>query len=70
MSLRETSVFLHRLSKEVIQVGDIILLRNEGKPRAFWKLATVTELVRERDGAVGSAKIQCLTNIREKTTEL
>ena len=70
MSLRETSVFLHRPSKEIIQVGDIVLLRNESKPRAFWKLAKVTELVRGRDGAVRSAKIQCLTSSREKTTEL
>ena len=69
-SLRETSVFLYRPSQEIIQVGDIVLLRNEGKPRAFWKLAKVTELVRGRDGAVRSAKIQCLTNSREKTTEL
>ena len=70
MSLRETSVFLHRPPKEVIQVGDIVLLRNEGKPRAFWKLANVTKLVRGRDGAVRSAKIECLINSREKTTEL
>jgi len=55
-SLRETSVSLYRPSKEIIQVGDIVLLRNEAKPRAFWKLAKVTELVQGRDGAVRSAK--------------
>ncbi|XP_074608745.1 uncharacterized protein LOC141863176 [Acropora palmata] len=70
MSLRETSAFFHRPSKEIIQVRDIVLLRNECKPRAFWKLAKVTELVRGRDGAVRSAKILCLTSSKEKTTEL
>ena len=70
MSLGEASAFLHRPSKDIIQVGDIVLLRNEGKPHAFWKLAKVTELVRGRDGAVSSAKILCLTSSKEKTTEL
>ena len=70
MSLRETSAFLHRPSKEIIQVGDIVLLRNEGKSRAFWKLAKVTELVRGKDGAVRSSKILYLTGSKEKTTEL
>ena len=70
MSLRETSAFFHRPSKEIIQVGDIVLLRNEGKARAFWKLAKVTELVRGRDGAVRSAKILCLTSSKGKMTEL
>lgn len=70
MSLRETSAFIHRPSKEIIQVGDIVLLRNECKPRALWKVAKVTELVRGRDGAVRSAKIERLTSSREKTTEL
>lgn len=69
-SLRETSLFLHKPSKEIIQVGDIVVLKNENKRRAFWKLAKVTELVRGRDGVVRTAKIQCLTTDRAKTTEL
>ena len=43
-----------------IRVGDIVVFREEGSARCWWKLAKVTELLKSRDNAVRSAKIQVL----------
>ncbi len=41
-----------------IEVGDIVVLRNEQTKRSFWKLCKVLELLKGQDGSVRSAKIQ------------
>eukprot|EP00794_Sanderia_malayensis_P021467 gene21467-biopygen1183 len=47
------------VSKEpVINVNDIVLLRNDQKKRNFWKLAKVINLFKGKDGSVRAAKVQ------------
>ena len=41
-----------------INVGDVVLLRNEQTKRSFWKLCRVVELLESKDGAVRAAKVQ------------
>lgn len=36
-------------AQEMIDVGDIVILKNEGTPRIFWKLAEVEELIPSSD---------------------
>ena len=46
--------------EQSIRVGDIVVLKEEGSARCWWKLAKVTELLKSRDNLVRSAKIQVL----------
>ena len=46
--------------EQSIRVGDIVVLKEEGSARCWWKLAKVTELLKSRDNVVRSAKIQVL----------
>ena len=39
-------------SYKSVDVGDIVLIRNEGTQRCFWKLARVTELIPGKDQIV------------------
>ena len=41
-----------------ISVGDIVLLKDDSKKRAFWNLCKIIELIVGTDGRVRSAKIQ------------
>ena len=38
--------------EQSIRVGDIVVLKEEGSARCWWKLAKVTELLKSRDNAV------------------
>ena len=51
LSIRETGRAVQSKSKESIEVGDVVL-KNYSSPRAFWKLASVTELIRSKDNEV------------------
>lgn len=42
------------------KVGDIIILKNDSVPRAFWKLARVEELLNGRVGFVRTAIVSVL----------
>ena len=41
-----------------INVGDVVLLRDEQTKRSFWKLCRVVELLESKDGSVRAAKVQ------------
>ena len=41
-----------------VSVGDMVLLKDESKKRAFWKLCKILQLIVGTDGRVRSAKIQ------------
>ena len=57
--------------EQSIRVGDIVVLKEEGSARCWWKLAKVTEPLRSRDNAMRSAKIQVLnTDAQWKPTVL
>ena len=45
--------------KKSLEVGDIVLLMNEGKKRHEWPLAKVVETIGGRDGLVRSVKLLC-----------
>ena len=52
-------------------VGDIVVFKEEGSARCWWKLAKVTELLKSRDNVVRSAKIQVLnTDAQRRPTVL
>ena len=57
LSIRETGRAVHSKPKESIEVGDVVVLKNDSSPRAFWKLTRVTELIRRKDNEVRAAKI-------------
>ena len=57
--------------EQSIRVGDIVVLKEEGSARCWWKLAKVTELLKSRDNVVRSAKIQVLnTDAQRRPTVL
>ncbi|KAL5497136.1 hypothetical protein EMCRGX_G013555 [Ephydatia muelleri] len=43
---------------ELVSVGDVVLVYEEGHPRIFWKLAKVEGLLKGSDGAVRGAKVR------------
>ena len=45
-----------------IAVGDMVLVRNEGTPRCFWKLAEVSELIPSKDKLVRSVWLNVMTD--------
>ena len=52
-------------------VGDIVVFKEEGSARCWWKLAKATELLKSRDNVVRSAKIQVLnTDAQRRPTVL
>ena len=52
-------------------VGDIVVFKEEGSARCWWKLAKVTELLKSRDDVVRSAKIHVLnTDAQRRPTVL
>ena len=51
LSLRESAKTQSR-GTSIISVGDIVVLKNEGTARIFWKLAKVEELIPSRDQVV------------------
>ena len=56
LSLRENLTAKANRAKSLksIDIGDIVLIRNEGTPRCFWRLAKVTELIPGKDNIVRS----------------
>ena len=49
-----------RQNNEVIQIGDVVTVFEEGKRRNKWKLAVVEELVKGRDNVVRGAKVRAI----------
>jgi hypothetical protein len=70
LSLRETARVLHGPGKEIIDVGDIVVLKNDLTSRTFWKLARVTELIRSKDGVIRAAKVCVVNSGKGRASEL
>ena len=51
-------------------VEDVVLLKNDGVPRVFWKLATVRELLTSEDGIVRAARVRVVDSDRGRASEL
>ena len=57
--------------EQLIRVGDIAVLKEEGSTCCWWKLAKVTDLLKSGDNVVRSAKIQVLkTDAQRRPTVL
>lgn len=66
LSIRESTKSSHGEVRDVIAVGDVVILKNDSTPRLFWKLAKVEEVLRSSDGIVRSAKIRVLNSDKRK----
>ena len=62
LSILESARARSNKVKDVISVGDVVILKNENTKRLFWKLSKVEELIRSEDGVVRSAKIRVLNS--------
>ena len=64
LDLREQHRMQHSQSKNATplapKIGDVVLIEQEGEPRAFWKLDIIERLIRDFDGKIRSA-LFCLT---------
>ena len=47
-----------------IQIGDVVILQQDGTARCLWKLAKVIETINGRDGVVRAAKVQLMLSSR------
>ena len=70
LSLRETARVLHGPERQVISVGDVVVLKNDSTSRMFWKLARVKELIESTDGVIRAAKVCVLNSGKGRVTEL
>lgn len=70
LSIRETSRALHGPSREMIAVGDVVVLKNDSSSHVFGKLAKVTELLSSHDGIIRAAKIRVVNSEKGRVTEL
>ena len=69
LSIRESSRVQNNKSN-VINVGDIVILKNENTSRMYWKLARVENLLRSKDKIVRSAEVKVLSNDNKRTVVL
>ena len=53
------------METEPVKEGDIVILKEEGTARAFWKLAKVVETLVGRDGLIRTAKIKLLSSDKQ-----
>ena len=50
-----------KLLSKRIRVGDVVIIHNDGAPRAFWKLGRVKELFTSKDGVVRGGAVEVLS---------
>ena len=56
--LREFQKNKDRLPARQVEIGDVVLIEEEGLPRCRWRLGKVHELLRSRDGFVRGVKLR------------
>ena len=58
-SLRENS---RKVSSKVphVKVGDLVILKNDGTARCFWKIAKIAKLIEGKDGKTRAAEIRVM----------
>ena len=68
LSLRERSNRFHKSGRMTVnrqpQVGEVVLLKEDGQPRGSWKLARIVKLNRSSDGHVRAAEIVLSNGVR------
>jgi len=50
----------------IVNVGDIVILKNDSEKRTFWKLAKILDLFQGQDGVARAAKVQVVTDKGKK----
>ena len=45
-------------SKQHPKIGEVMIVKDEQRPRNMWKLAIVIQLIRSRDGVIRAAKLK------------
>ena len=64
-SLRESSRASKGSTDNVINVGEVVLLKDDKSARSLWKLAKIEELIPSRDNEMEPRRFVLLTAIRE-----
>ena len=41
-----------------VEVGDVVVVQNDGQPRGFWKLARVEDIIMGKDGKIRGAAVR------------
>ena len=67
LSIMESYKGKPSMDKPVIEVGDIVVLRNDGTKRSFWKLGKIVKLFTGADGHTRGAKVEVSTGKEGKT---
>ena len=56
--LRERQNLKHKISSRSVEVGDVVIIRDENKDRHKWRLGIVEELIAGRDGIVRAVRLR------------
>ncbi|VDK17705.1 unnamed protein product [Anisakis simplex] len=66
LSLRERTQRNHKSGKIIThrlpQLGEVVIMHDESKPRPLWKLGVIDKLITGTDGNIRSAELNCGTN--------
>ena len=65
-SLRERHNMKHKVSKMIIAVGDVVIIKGEEKHRGKWKLGIVTDLYTGSDGVIRAVKLRAGKSYMER----
>ena len=69
LSLRENYNVKKQKGKPtpVLAQGDVVLVKEEGTARCWWKLAKIVELIYSKDNAVRAARVKVINSDRAVT---
>ena len=69
LSLRENYNVKKQKGKPapVLAQGDVVLMKEEGTARCWWKLAKIVELIYSKDNAVRAARVKVISSDRAVT---
>ena len=58
VSLRESHKCSRKMGANNINVGDVVIIHDERKPRHVWKLGHILVFIKDIDGVVQAAKLK------------
>ena len=70
LNIREGSSVKIGRGNQSISAGDIVILKEDGTSRLFWRLAKIQDLIQSADGMTRAAKIRLVHGDKGKVTEL
>ena len=69
-SLRERHNLKHKENSEQIKVGQVVIIKGDGKNRGEWNIGIVEQLIRGRDKVVRGARLKSKRSHIERAVEL